>query len=606
MIDLIRVSLNTMVWVILSLLAAFSAEKAQDIILYGTLRPQYNLDLFLFENSNEKPKRLTTHPGLDYNPTFSPDGQWVVFCSERNGAPDLFLLDLQTDEPPKALTNQSSMEDAPTFSPDGEKLAFVCTKDGYADIWVMPFEPDSSESFDQAINLTQSDSGDFHPCFSPDGESIVFSSVRDSYGSDVYLMNRDGSNVKRLTHANGWDGSPTWSKDGQWIYYYSEREGQSALWRMRPDGTEQEQVSDAKPVLSPAIAPDGRIGFSTEKNGKWLIQSVKPDGSDLQNESDRTLEYWAPAFDRKPGRMVCHGKVEFDSLEQEDPIDPYLLIDDHPIKVKLAERTVNMMAIDGSFPSLNPKGQQFVYSRGFKQILVSNINGKQKNVVFDRVDKSSWRPNWSKDGEWIVCTVGDTFAGASKDVDLWKLRPDGSDVVNLTSDSNSNDAFPYFSPDGKWITFRSGRDGNHNIYLINADGSNPRQLTDHNATDTMPAFAPDGKTIAFTSNRDGDYEIYTIELSERGEPENLQRITFSPGRDAHPDFSPDGKWIVFTSQRGGINDEEPLLPIYNPQPYGDLYAKRLENGLVVRLTHNKWEDGTPHWGVSMALDKENE
>ena len=64
----------------------------------------------------------------------------------------------------------------------------------------------------------------------------------------------------------------------------------------------------------------------------------------------------------------------------------------------------------------------------------------------------------------------------------------------------------------------------------------------------------------------------------------------------HVRFSPDGQWIVYTSQRGGWNDESYLSFTEAGQTYGELFAQRLSDGLVVRLTHNKWEDGAASWG----------
>ena len=586
-------------WLIITiLLAGVSADQAaaqvRERIVYASFRPA-SMDLYIFDSPAAAPRRLAAHPALDYNPAFSPDGRWVVFCSERRGNPDLYALDLQNPGPPRLLTLSDALEDAPAFSPDGQRLAFVSTRDGNADIFIMPFQPHGEDVSARAVNLTRHKAGDFNPAFSPDGKQIAFSSDRDGYRtSEIYVMQADGSDVRRLTRSPGWDGSPAWSKDGQWIYFYSQRDPSQGIYRMRADGSDQKQVVSG-PALSPAVSPQGRVAFAAQQNGRWLIFSVAEDGSDKRYESDWQHEYWAPAFDPKSGRMICQGtgNVEKVPMLQSPVPGPFLI--DNQSRVELPDRMLELWAIRGAFPSLDPAGTRLVFSEHFERIMTSRLDGSEQKVVFAPSRDSVWRPNWSKDGEWITCAVGATFGKPSARVYIWKFRPDGSRAMNLTADSTANDGFPYFSPDGRQIVFRSGRDGNHELYLMNANGSNVQRLTYNDATDTMPSFSPDGKQVAFTSTRDGDHEIYTLDIGPDGNPGELRRITGSAGFDTHPVYSPDGKWLVFTSQRGGLNDEEPLLPVFNPQPYGEVYAVRLGDGRVVRLTHNKWEDGTPTW-----------
>lgn len=591
---------KAMHWLIITLLpigapSVAAADQARERIVYTTFRPA-NMELYLVDSPGKAPRRLTTHPALDYNPAFSPDGRWVVFCSERRGNPDLYAVDLQNPGPPRLLMDSEAMEDAPAFSPDGRRLAFVSDRDGNAEIFVMPFRPDGPDASAQAVNLTRHQGGDFNPAFSPDGKQIVFSSDRDGYrSSEIYAMQADGSKVRRLTRSPGWDGSPAWSRDGKWLYFYSRREAGPGIYRMRADGSGQKRLF-AGTALSPAVAPDGRLAFAARHNGRWRILSVAEDGSDQRHESDGQHDYWAPAFDPKSGRMICHGTGEVEKVPLLRSPVPGPFLADNQLQVRLPDRLLELWAVRGAFPSLGPGGNKLVFSEHFERIIAANPDGSGQRVVFEPRGESVWRPNWSKDGEWITCAVGPTFAKPSARVDIWKFHPDGSHAMNLTAGSGANNGFPHFSPDGRQIVFRSGRDGNHELYLMNADGGNVRRLTSNTATDTMPAFSPDGKQIAFTSNRDGDYEVYTLDIGAEGKPGELRRITRSPGFDTHPAYSPDGKWLVFSSQRGGLNDEEPLITVFNPQPYGDIYAVRLADGEVVRLTRNKWEDGTPTWG----------
>jgi Tol biopolymer transport system component len=102
--------------------------------------------------------------------------------------------------------------------------------------------------------------------------------------------------------------------------------------------------------------------------------------------------------------------------------------------------------------------------------------------------------------------------------------------------------------DGK-IVFQSDRDANNEIYLMNADGTNPTRVTNNPASDTQPALSPDGARIAFTSNREHNNEIYVINADGTG----LTRLTNDPASDSQPVFSPDGTQIAFTSNRDGHN-----------------------------------------------------
>jgi hypothetical protein len=98
------------------------------------------------------------------------------------------------------------------------------------------------------------------------------------------------------------------------------------------------------------------------------------------------------------------------------------------------------------------------------------------------------------------------------------------------------------------IAFTSARDGNDEIYVMNADGTDPRNLTNDRARDSNPAWSPDGTKIAFVSDRDGNDEIYVMNADGSGQT----RMTNSPGQDYYPAWSPDGSHIAFSSDHATI------------------------------------------------------
>jgi Tol biopolymer transport system component len=76
-----------------------------------------------------------------------------------------------------------------------------------------------------------------------------------------------------------------------------------------------------------------------------------------------------------------------------------------------------------------------------------------------------------------------------------------------------------------------------------------------------------------------------------------EKISTGEGQNAHAHFSPDGEWVIYTTENYGINDEQALIQpiIFSPQMYGEIVALNLKTKERIRLTHNKWEEGTPLW-----------
>ncbi len=248
-------------------------------VFYSSFSPQ-DWDIYLSKDSGNKFEKFTDHPALDYDAFISPDGKWVVFTSERSGIPQLYAKSVAGELPPSLLVRSNSFQDQAAFSPDGSQLAFIASHEGNAELYILPFKPDSIQDISSARNLTNHPGGDFRPAFSPDGKYIAFSSdrghtitphprfpfARQRIG-DIYVIDVNGENLKRLTDSDSWDGSPIWSSDGTKIIFYSNRNGKSSIFHMNSDGTNQKLMLEFDgPTVSPKLLQNGKLAFTTYKS----------------------------------------------------------------------------------------------------------------------------------------------------------------------------------------------------------------------------------------------------------------------------------------------------------------------------------------------------
>ena len=177
--------------------------------------------------------------------------------------------------------------------------------------------------------------------------------------------------------------------------------------------------------------------------------------------------------------------------------------------------------------------------------------------------------------------------------EIYVMDNHGGNQRNLTNDP-SDDRDPSWSPDGKRIAFFSNRDGHaidgrstSEIYVMDADGGNPQNLTNDHNDDRFPSWSPDGKRIAFVSDRDGFPRYFDIYVMD-ADGNNVQRLTSDPRDDRHPSWSPDGERIVFGARRDG-HFETKFAVTY------EIYVMDADGGNQQRLTENRKNDWGPSW-----------
>jgi len=182
--------------------------------------------------------------------------------------------------------------------------------------------------------------------------------------------------------------------------------------------------------------------------------------------------------------------------------------------------------------------------------------------------------------------------------DIFVMKADGTEPRNLTADPMSNNYSPAWSPDGTKIAYSSERLGNTEIYVMDTDGENLVQLTRHRATDDSPSWSPDGRKIAFISDRDhlfvvgpgqiGELEIYVM----NAEGNNVVRITKTGGWKVQSSWSPDGRKIPFVSEPNRSGNLE-------------IYVMEANGKNPVPLTRNPGWDADPSWspdGTKIAFE----
>jgi tricorn protease len=494
-------------------------------------------DLWLVGLNGGLARRLTTHPGDETHPMFSPDGTTIAYIANYEGPSEIYTMPATGGLPVRRTYEGGSMESLSGWTPDGKVLYCTRAFSGLPDARLATI--DSANQIQQ-VPLSQASQGSYEP----HGRTLFFTRLdrqpsftkRYKGGSaETIWKYTTGSEAVPLTADY-----PGTSKDAMWwnsrIYFLTDRDGIMNLWSMDENGKQLKQLTKHQGFdIKSASLSEGKIVYQLGADLRIY---------DIASSQDRAIPVELPS--------------DFDSLREHWVKDPIQYL---------------------SSVHLSPDGNSLVVTaRG--RVFVAPVKQGRFVDVSERTPGRFREARMMPDGKSVV-----VLSTESGEAEVWLYPANGKGAgTQLTTDGDILrwEAIP--SPDGKWLAHQ---DKNQRLWLYNiAAKTNKKIATSPNGDNDGVAFvdvhwSPDSRWMTYAETANNQFQKITLYNVETGVATPLTTDRYNSGSAV---WSTDGKWIYFVSDRALKSSVEGPWGSRLPDPFFDhsykIYALPLKKGLI--------------------------
>ncbi|MDQ2947632.1 MAG: hypothetical protein M3Y27_17150, partial [Acidobacteriota bacterium] len=457
----------------------------------------------------------------------------------------LWLSRSPQEQPPRVvpLTTFAGREDEPSFSPDGNQIVFSWNGEKQ-DNWDLYVKMIGSAT---ALRLTTDAAIDASPAWSRDGRQIAF--LKRGQLTGLYLISPLGGPEQKIADFDAAPG-PAWSPDGKFLVLAKNHPDQNptadagALFLVPVHGGEPRPYlvpMQGRWYQYPTLSPDGRSLAFASCGGftysRYCDVSVVSLNADLLPQGKPRQLTASPAYIAgmawlPDGRSLIYSAGS--SPNQRFLFRTDLAGGGEPKRLEIASQ-------GAYYPAVAPSGNRLAFSRAVDDADVWRLQagGKPQPLLVSTLEDTS--AQFSPDGRRIAFVS----ARSAEGVAIWLADADGAGLVQLTRGPEDYHGSPRWSPDGRRIAFDArGKDGRWNIKVVESSGGQSPQLTSGPFTSTAPTWSHDGKWIYFASDRSGRFEIWRMP----SEGSSTEQFTHDGGYVAIE--SPDGRTLYYTKTGG--------------------------------------------------------
>lgn len=501
------------------------------IVFAGSPDGEDGSDIFVINPDGSGRARLTSTAD-EFMPRYSSDGSRIVFNSNRDGNGEVYVMNADGSDETNLSLNPANDNDG-NFSPDGNRIVFISDRaSGMTQVHMMNADGTNQSRVTNEENSTYSPSIAF---LDRDGDGVGDPCDNCALVSNPDQLNSDNDSLGDACDSDDDNDDLPDEADNCSI--------NSNPSQLDTDGDEQGNACDIDDYNDgvddafdncPLAVNYYRVAFSSG----LYIYTMNENGSGRTQLTfgPTTYREIEPEFNRAGSRIV------FQSNRTNNRNEIYSMNPDGTGITQLTN-----IAGGNQQPSYSPDGSKIVFSSrrtrpsGSTDLYVMNADGSnQVGLGIATNTFAAENPTFNQDGTRIAYFAGRLTGPTSNTQDIYTINPDGTNETRLTTAAGVDNQ-PAFSPDGSKIAFVSFRGGDPDgeIYVMNADGTNQTRLTDDTREDRNPIFTPDGTKITFNDRVDS--QLSRINVDGTG----LVRLTnsfgyLSPSYTTQPDADGDG------------------------------------------------------------------